>query len=80
MGLQLGIHAAARVGDLQHGIRAGNDVGMTQHCGAIQSPVPGLDGQLAAIGHGVPCINHQVEDHLFDLTAIRFYGSGIGRE
>ena len=80
MGLQLGVHPTTCIRYLQHGIGTRNYVGMAKHRGSIQFPVSGFDGQLAAIGHGVPRVDHQIENHLFDLAAVSFHRTIVGRK
>jgi hypothetical protein len=41
--------------------------------GLIQHHIGRLDGELAAFGHGVPGIHHQVHQHLFHLCWIHLY-------
>ena len=43
---------------------------MAPGIGRVQVHVGGLDGDLPALGHGIPGIHRQVHDHLLDLTGI----------
>ena len=45
---------------------------MLAHVVLIQRDIGGLDGQLAAVGHGVASVHGEVQDHLFDLAGIGF--------
>ncbi|MNR39864.1 hypothetical protein D3C85_1581030 [compost metagenome] len=38
----------------------------------VQMAIAGLHHQLAATGHGVPCIDHQVEQGTFQLIGVGF--------
>ena len=41
---------------------------------------PGLDGDAAALGHGVPRVEHQVHHHLLDLARVGVDHAEVGRE
>ncbi len=73
-------HAAPGVGDRQHDVAPGLDPGVAERVGAIQLHVGGLEGQAAAPGHGVPGVDRQVHDRLFQLVTVGFRPAQVGGE
>ncbi len=63
-------HARARVTDGDIGVLAGNDLAVGGGIGLVERRIAGLDGQLAAVGHGVARIDRQVEDGAFELVLV----------
>ena len=45
---------------------------MTAHIRLIEIDVRGLEDQLTAAGHRIPCVDRQVHDHLLHLARIDF--------
>ena len=48
--------------------------------GIVQGDIGSLDDDLAAIGHGVLGVNHQVHDHLLELAGVSAGSSQPGGE
>ena len=70
MGLGIRVHAHAGVADGQHDIVAGFTGGMEAGVVVVELDVGGLDGQFAAVGHGIAGVDGQVHDDLLDLAGI----------
>jgi len=65
-----GVHAATRVTDREEHVRPRAGLGMAGRILFGQKHVPRLYGQGAAVRHGVPRVDHEVQDHLFNLAGI----------
>ena len=46
----------------------------------VELDVGGLDGELAAVGHGVAGVDRQVHQHLLDLARVGVDHAEVGRE
>ena len=79
MRLGFGIHAAAVVGDRQHHVFARRQHSRRVRKTGVEFGVSGFDGQAAAPRHSVAGVDGQIQNHLFDLAAIRFDQSQIRR-
>ncbi len=67
-------HARAAVADRDHDVLAGRDLGVGGCVGLVQQGVGRLDGQTPSIGHGVPGVDGQVQDGVFELVLVGFDG------
>jgi len=68
-------HSRAGVGEDQHRVRAGADVGPTTVGGYVNDARSGrLDGDLPTVRHGVAGVDGQIHEHLLDLS-----GDGLHR-
>ena len=70
MGLNLLGHARAGVGDGDHDVLARHDLGLCRGIGLVEIGVGGLDGELAAVRHGVARIDGEIEDADLELVGI----------
>ena len=67
-------NAAAGVADAQFHVIAGAEGAVGRGEYAVQMAVGGLDGELAAVGHGIARVDHQVEQGAFQLVGVGFGG------
>ena len=75
------IHAGSVIADRQHDVPPGLDRDVAaRRSASSSSTLAGLDGQDAALRHGVACIDHQVHKHLFHLPGIGADAAQIGTE
>ncbi len=70
------VHAVPGIGD------GDLDVGtrlhiVRRHIGLVQFDVVGLDVEIAAAGHRLPCVDENVKESVLDLTAIHFHAPEI---
>ncbi|VVN77193.1 hypothetical protein PS685_05357 [Pseudomonas fluorescens] len=63
-------HAGTVVADGDHQVVPGLDRLQGGDVAAVEVHVGGFDQQLAAIGHRVPGVDHQVEQGVFQLTDV----------
>ena len=70
VGLNLAAHSNTGITDGEDHILARRDLGMASGKNFLKFDVSGLDGQPAALGHGIARIYRQVQDHLFHLSGI----------
>ena len=70
MTLGLGVHSGPGVAHRQQHVRAGPRAGVAPCEGLIQIDVRRSQGELAALGHGVAGVDHQVHDDLLDLSRV----------
>jgi hypothetical protein len=73
------LHADAGVADRQHHVPAGAGAELGGGVGLVELDVGGLDGQPAAVGHGVAGVDHQVHQHLLELAGIGVDPAEVGR-
>ncbi len=66
----LGRHARAGVGHGDHHVGARTDIRVVLRIGFIQHHICGLQHQLAAAGHGVPCVDCQVDQRICELGGV----------
>ena len=76
-GLSFLVHAVAGIGHGDDGVASGLDEATFAEALARRN-VGGLDGQLAAFGHGVFGVDDQVHDDLLELTGIGTGVAGVG--
>ena len=70
MGLSFGIHAHAGVADGQHHVLARLRWGVQAGIAFVERDIGGLDGEFAALRHGIAGVDRQIHDDLFDLAGI----------
>ena len=80
MGLGLRVHPAACVAHYQHHVGAGLDADVQAGIALVQVYVRRLDGEPAALGHGVARVDGEVDEHLFDLPGVSFRRPEIDAE
>ena len=68
--LDRAVHPDTRVADGEHHVGADLGSEVLARIGFIEVHVGGLDGEFASGGHGVACIDRQIEDDLFEVGAI----------
>ena len=68
--LDVGRHPHAVVADGEHDILPAADLHVLARIVLVQFVIGRFDQQLAAVGHGVAGVDHEVHDHLFDLAGI----------
>ena len=66
----LGRHAGAGVGDGDHDILPGRHFGVAGGIGVVEMAVGRLDGQAAAVRHGVAPVDREVQDGVLELARI----------
>ena len=76
-GLGFLVHAVAGIGDRDHGITSGLDETVFAEVRAHRN-VGALHGKLAAFGHGIFGVDHQVHDDLLELAGVGAGVSGVG--
>ena len=76
--LHVRVHADARVRHLEHHVRARLDPDPRRLVLADRA-IGRLDGQPAAVRHGVARVDGEVQEHLLDLTGIGRHGSEVRR-
>ena len=64
------VHADAGVGDREQEVGTGDRPGMGRHVGWVELDVAELDGELAAVGHGVARVHREIDDDLLQLTRV----------
>ncbi len=66
MFMDFGTHACAGVADSNHYVAAGLDPTMRFKIGGVKDDIGGFEDQSASFQHGVPRIDGEVDDDLFD--------------
>ena len=69
-----------RIGHRQPGEGAGRRLGVPAHVGVVEHHRRGVDRERASLGHGVPGVDDQVHDDLFDLAGVGADACGIVRQ
>ena len=64
------VHAQAVIGNPHEDIGAGDEVRLFPGIGLIKSDIGSGDDEFAALGHGVPGVDRQVQDDLFHLAGV----------
>ena len=80
MRLGVGVHADAAVGDAEQDVRARHHGWMLAGVRFVEDDVARLDGEAAAVGHGVARVDGEVQDHLLELARVGAHGGEIGSE
>src|SRR5579863_4054808 len=70
MGLGFLVHAVAGVAYGKHRVSPGLHSGVLAAPRRVQIGICSLNRQIAAEGHGVPCVKNQIHDDLFQLGGI----------
>src|SRR5205085_218024 len=73
-----GVDAGPRVAQRQYDVRPRSGLRMFAHIRLVQDGVTDLDGEPAALRHGVAGVGHQVENHLFGLAGIGVHRPRLG--
>ncbi len=76
--LHLGVHADPGIAHRQQHIRPLVDAQMILRIGRVQEDIARLDGQFAALRHGIAGIDRQIHQHLLDLPRVRQDVAQIG--
>ena len=63
-------HADAGIGNRQQHVLPGRDVSLGAGVVLVEHGITQLQGQLAALGHGITGIDRQVQHHLFELIRV----------
>ena len=77
-GLRGRIHAATGVADGEDNMLASMGILIKSGVFIVERDIGGLDGELPSHGHGVPGIDRQVHDHLFELPLVRLDAPQVG--
>ena len=77
MGLGFRVHAHSGVPDGQHDVFPRDYWSVQASILLIERDVRGLDGELTAVRHGIPCIHREVHNYLLDLTRIGFHRANL---
>ena len=70
MSLRFGVHPHARIGDGQQDVIAGRHGRVPVGLFLLHPHIARFDHQLAAVGHGVACVDREIQDDLLDLSLI----------
>ena len=73
------VHADAGVAHRQHHVGPGVERRVALGERVVDLDVRGLDDQLAAVGHRVARVHHQIEHHLLELARIHLHAPQIAR-
>ncbi len=63
-------HPLAGIGEREHHVRPGVDVGVLCRIGGVDVDVAGFDQEAAAVGHGVAGVGREVHHDLLELRAV----------
>src|SRR5438445_5096357 len=73
MSLCLGVHASTGIADGEHHVFTGFKWGMQAGVAFVEDNICSLDGEFAAVGHGIELIHGQVNDYLLALAWVGLY-------
>lgn len=66
----IGGHARTGIGDREHDILTGHDLGMRPAVGIVEKGIADLDSQLAGAVHRISGVDRKVEQRILDLDRI----------
>jgi hypothetical protein len=61
----------------EHDVGAGTNADVMARVGIVEIEILGFDGEIAAVGHRLARIYHQVHDDLLDLARIRLHAAAL---
>ena len=77
MFLDFGIYSCTGIGNGEPDIVPGQNAHVSFGIRFINRKIGYPDRQLTAMRHGVPCVDHKVHQHLFNLSGIGFHQTQI---